>query len=194
MILLIDLCFKPGSLSRYEFVYPIADALSCAGAQYQILHFTGLDGMGTEEYAKQLDRSYNGIILCGTALKDNAYVNQMDLFSWIKCCWNVPMLGICAGMQVISAVFGGKIIPQPVIGLEEIDITLETPLLGSPRKIEGYHLHNFGVTSPEGFQVIAESQGCIAAFKHRQMPIYGIAFHPEVRNKWILERFALSKN
>ena len=188
MILLIDLCHKKDSLSRYEFVYPIADTLRCAGAQPEILHFTQLREACPEKYAQQHDRSYEGIILCGTALKDNVYADRIGLFSWIKS-WEGPILGICAGMQIISSVFGGKIIPQPVIGLKDIDLAVETPLLGSPRRIEGYLLHNFGVTSPDEFQIIAESEEGIEAFKHRQKPIYGIAFHPEVRNKWILERF-----
>jgi GMP synthase-like glutamine amidotransferase len=28
------------------------------------------------------------------------------------------------------------------------------------------------------------------AFQHETRPIYGIIFHPEVRNRWILDRFA----
>jgi GMP synthase (glutamine-hydrolysing) len=147
MILIVDLCFKPASLSRYEFVDPIAGIVRRAGSECEVVHFT--------------DRI------------------------------NKPLLGICAGMQVVAAVFGGGIVPQPKIGLEKIDITRETDLLGPPREIEGYHLHNFGVTLPPGFGLVAVAgrPGSIEAFRHSERQIYGIIFHPEVRNRWIVERF-----
>lgn len=181
MILLVDLCYEKNSLSIFEFVYPIADSLERSGAGFEILHFSEIlwDKLGR----------YNRIVICGTALKDSSYAEHIDLFSWIAR-FKRPVLGICAGMQVISAVFGGRIVPQPAIGLERIEIVARTPLLGEPRQIEGYHLHNSGATLPEGFLLVAESHGTIEAFKHRKMPVYGIMFHPEVRNRWILERFA----
>ncbi len=181
MILLVDLCYERDSLSQFEFVYPIADALERAGAKAEILHFTEMD-------ERKLGR-YDKIILCGTALKDNAFAGRIDLFSWLKAC-DRPMLGICAGMQVMSCVFGGCIVPQSAIGLEKLEITANTPLLGEPRQIEAYHLHNFSATIPAGFSLVAGTNVIIEAFKHRDRPIYGIIFHPEVRNRWLLERFS----
>lgn len=181
MILLVDLCFEEDSLSRFEFEDPIADALKGAGFSYRVLHFTKVKGNELEKY----DR----IILCGTALKDNAYAGHLDSFAWIKS-WERPLLGICAGMQVIGAVFGGGIVSQPAIGLMKMELARESPLLGEPREIEGYHLHNFGVSLPEDFQILAGTPEQVDAFRHSARPIYGIIFHPEVRNKWIIERFA----
>jgi GMP synthase-like glutamine amidotransferase len=180
MILLLDLCYERESLSKYEFVYPIADTLKRAGAKFEIQHFTQADEKKQEEYSK--------IILCGTALKDNAYAKRLDLFSWLKTC-EKPVLGICAGMQVIGSVFGGCMASQMAIGLETLEIVAATPLLGEPRQIQVYHLHNFSVTMPEGFLLAAGSAAFTKAFKHREKPIYGIIFHPEVRNRWVLERF-----
>lgn len=179
-ILLIDLAHEADSIFKYEFVYPIADALRRAEAQPEIAHFT--------EISDDLLACYDKTILCGTALKDNTFADFIESFSWIKQ-WNRPILGICAGMQVISSVFGGRIVPRQIIGLEKIRIVLETPLLGMPREIEGYHLHNCGVTLPEGFDVIAGTSDSVDAFRHRSRSIYGIIFHPEVRNRWILGRF-----
>jgi len=90
---------------------------------------------------------------------------------------------------LVASVFGGEIVPQPKIGLEKIDIVRETPLLGQPHEIEGYQLHNFGVTLPSGFDLVAGRPDSIEAFKHSERPIYGIIFHPEVRNRWVVERF-----
>jgi GMP synthase-like glutamine amidotransferase len=181
MILLVDLCYEEDSLSKFEFVLPIADTLKRAGLEFEILHFTQID--------ESKIRKYDKIILCGTGLKDNAYVARIDLFSWLRT-YNKPVLGICAGMQVIGSVFGGRIVAQPAIGLEMIDIVAETPLLGEPRQIEGYHLHNYSVTLPEEFDLMAGTTDVVEAFRHSDRPLFGIIFHPEVRNKWILERFA----
>ncbi len=181
MILIVDLCYKARSLSRYEFVDPIAAIVKGTGSECEIVHFTELTG----DLIERADR----IILCGTALKDDLYARRIDLFSWIDGI-EKPLLAICAGMQIVAAVFGGEIVPQPKIGLERIEIARETPLLGPPREIEGYHLHNFGVTLPPGFELVAGRPGSIEAFKHAERPIYGIIFHPEVRNRWVVERFA----
>jgi GMP synthase-like glutamine amidotransferase len=164
----------------YEFVLPIANAIDRAGAEYRIAHF-----MDVGDMLKGCDK----IILCGTALKDNVYADHVAAFSWMKQ-MDVPILGICAGMQVIGALFGGCIFSRPSIGLEKINIVLETPLLGKPGEIEGYHLHNYSVTLPQDFLPIAKTAEGMDAFKHCKRPIYGIMFHPEVRNRWILGHFA----
>ncbi len=183
MTLIVDLCYRAESLSKYEFVDPIANSVRRAGYEYEVVHFSEL----TDEVIERSDR----IILCGTPLKDDLYARRIDLFSWIKGL-EKPLLGICAGMQVVATVFGGEIVPKPKIGLDEIEIIKETPLLGPPREIEGYHLHNFGVTLPPGFDLVAGRPGQIEAFRHAKMPIYGIIFHPEVRNRWIIECLFLS--
>jgi GMP synthase-like glutamine amidotransferase len=181
MILLVDLCYEKGSLSRYEFVHPIARAIQGAGAAWKIEHYTEVE-------EDKLER-YSHILLCGTALQDNAYLDWLDCFSWIKR-FPGPMLGICAGMQVIGAIFGGEIVPFASIGLEKIELLRETPLLGRARQMEVYHLHSFGVTLPKGFILLAGSPQQAEAFKLVGGPVYGIIFHPEVRSRWILEQFA----
>lgn len=181
MILLVDLCYEKESLSKYEFVHPIAEILIRSGFSIEIRHHSELEQLIPEKYDK--------IILCGTALKDNYYAKQINSFSWILGCWT-PILGICAGMQVIGSVFGGRIVPQQAIGLEPIEIIRASALLGEPRTIEGYHLHNFGVTVPDDFLLLAGCDEHAEAFMHKNLAIYGIIFHPEVRNSWVLERFA----
>jgi diphthine-ammonia ligase len=180
-ILLVDLCFEKDSLSRYEFVHPIRDTLQKAGFLCNILHYS--------EVTPQALANHDKIILCGTSLLDNVYAEHLQLFSWIKDL-KKPILGICAGMQVIGAVYGGSIVRNRSIGLEHIEIIRDSPLLGEPRLVEGYNLHNYAVTLPEGFMQLAGSTNDIEAFLHCMKPIFGVLFHPEVRNGWILDRFA----
>ncbi len=180
-ILLVDLCFEKDSLSHYEFVHPIRDTLQQAGFFCNILHYTRV--------TPQVLADYDKIILCGTALLDNEYAKHLQLFSWMRDL-KKPILGICAGMQVIGAVHGGSIVQNQAIGMQEIEIVSASPLLGEPRQIEGYHLHNYAVTLPQGFSLLAGRIDEVEAFQHAAHPIYGIIFHPEVRNRWILEHFA----
>jgi ABC transporter with metal-binding/Fe-S-binding domain ATP-binding protein len=180
-ILLIDLCCEKDSLSHYEFVLPVRDALKRAGANCEILHYADV----TPRDAASCDK----IVLCGTALMDNEYAKHLQSFSWIKDC-KKPVLGICAGMQVIGAVYGGSIVQDQAIGLKEIEIIRASPLLGEPRRIEGYNLHNYAVTLPQELSLLAGRTDAALAFQRGRDPIYGLIFHPEVRNRWILERFA----
>jgi GMP synthase-like glutamine amidotransferase len=190
MILVVDLCWKKNSLSRPEFVDPVASALRKAGAEIKVLHYSELT---SDRSSKQLYRDLlecDGAVLCGTAIQDNFYAVEMDKFSWIKDHnYRKPILGICAGMQVIASAFGGKIIPRPAIGMEKVDIIKDTELLGEPRQIEGYHLHSYGATVPKGFHLVAGFYHKADAFVHERRPIYGLIFHPEVRNRWILQKF-----
>jgi GMP synthase (glutamine-hydrolysing) len=179
-IILLDLASQQAHLSRHEFVRPVQCTLQRAGCNCRVMHYTDF---------RISDAEGCGVILCGTALMDNDYVQDLSAFSWLAE-FRGPVLGICAGMQVISAAFGGSIVSQPAIGLERIEIIQASPLLGGPRAIEGYMLHNFAASLPEGFSLLAGSAGAAHAFCHKSRPICGIIFHPEVRNRWILESFA----
>jgi ABC transporter with metal-binding/Fe-S-binding domain ATP-binding protein len=180
-ILLIDLCSAPKSLFEYEFVHPIRAALKDSGYGAHILHYSMLTPQALDAYEK--------IIICGTALKDDDYARNLPSLSWIKEL-RKPLMGICAGMQAISAVYGGSIVPCPAIGLTETRILQESCLLGEPRDLEVYQLHNHAATLPEKFMLLAGKRDAAMAFQHPSLPTFGLLFHPEVRCRWILERFA----
>jgi ABC transporter with metal-binding/Fe-S-binding domain ATP-binding protein len=180
-ILLVDLCAAPGSLFECEFAHPIRAALKEYGYGSDILHYSLL--------SPQVMDSYEKIILCGTPLKDDGYLRHLHRLSWIRD-FRKPLLGICAGMQAISAIYGGRILSCPAIGLTEIQIHRESLLLGEPRSLEVYQLHNHAATLPQGFSLIAGRSDAALAFQHPCLPTFGLLFHPEVRCRWILERFA----
>lgn len=180
-ILLIDLCTAPDSLFEYEFVHPIRAALKDSGYESRILHYSMITPQDIDDSKK--------IILCGTALKDVAYLHSLESLSWIKG-FRKPLMGICAGMQAISAVYGGSVLHSPVIGLTEIQIRRECSILGERGQLEVYQLHNYAATIPEGFILLAEEGDAAVAFRHPNLPTFGLLFHPEVRSRWILERFA----
>jgi GMP synthase-like glutamine amidotransferase len=177
MILVVDMNFKKDSLGFPEFVSPI---ISVA---------TELDECFVKHYLemKQEDISNcSKIILSGTALKDNATLNQTDRFKWIKDC-NKPILGICAGMQTTGLVFGAHLETCLEIGMTQIATLKANPLFSST--FRAYELHNYSVQPSIEFDVLADSAKCVQAIKHKQKDIYGVLFHPEVRNKEIIQHF-----
>lgn len=177
MILVVDLNFEKDSLGFYEFVSPIVAIAE------------ELDECVVRPYLdmKQEDlRSSSKIILPGTALKDNATLNQPDKFGWIKVCGK-PILGICAGMQTIGVVFGARLEKCWEIGMVQVTTLMANPLFSSSFK--AYALHNYSVQPSAEFDVLADSATCVQAIKHKHKEIYGVLFHPEVRNKEIIHRF-----
>lgn len=180
MILLVDLAWKPGSLSRDEYVSPVARIVSSAGYKWQEVYFSKIS---PENIADA-----EGIILCGTALKDNAFTERLRDLAWLrdtKC----PVLGICAGMEALCLVFGSRLRPVEEIGMTEVLVTQPDPILGEPRQFTAYEVHSFSCEPPSGWITIAVSDKCVQAFRHPDRPVFGVMFHPEVRNDAVVERF-----
>jgi anthranilate synthase component 2 len=99
----------------------------------------------------------------------------------------IPVLGVCLGHQAVGEAFGGNIIhaPQLMHGkADKISICSESPIFqGLPSKIEVGRYHSLAVSRenlPDTLDEIAVSKdGCIMALAHRELPVYGIQFHPE---------------
>jgi len=179
MILIVDMNYRKESLGYYEFVLPIASIVS-NHEKFAVKHFSEIKHDGTDDYRR--------IILSGAALKDSVYLDHVDEFEWVEQC-DRPILGICAGIQVIGLVFGSSLERCLEIGMKEIRTIRENPLFSSAFK--AYELHNHSIRPSTKFDVLAESDSCIQAVKHKKRSIYGVLFHPEVRNEEILERFIL---
>jgi GMP synthase (glutamine-hydrolysing) len=102
----------------------------------------------------------------------------------------VPVLGVCYGEQAICAQLGGKVEGghDREFGRAEILITRDSPLfagIAGPGQREPVWMSHGDriVAIPEGFQVVATSQGSpFAAIADEARRIYGIQFHAEVQH------------
>jgi GMP synthase-like glutamine amidotransferase len=177
MILVVDMSWKKDSLGYYEFVLPILSAVQ-ETEECTVKHYSEVTDADICNCSK--------IILSGTALKDNATLSQPEKFGWLADA-DKPVLGICAGMQTIGVVFGLVLTRCLEVGMTQIATLTENPLFSATFK--AYSLHNYSVESSDEFEVLAESEKCLQAIKHKQKPIYAVLFHPEVRNAEILKRF-----
>jgi GMP synthase-like glutamine amidotransferase len=73
------------------------------------------------------------------------------------------------------------------IGMTDVTTCKENILFSSVFKV--YALHNYALVPPNGFDVLAESASCVHAIKHKHKTVYGVLFHPEVRNIEVVKRF-----
>lgn len=177
MILIVDMNTKKTSIGFYEFVLPIVAATK------------DLDDSTIKHYSevKLEDIAHcDSVILSGTPLKDNATLSQLDTFKWLKTNCK-PVLGICAGFQTIGLVFNTKLKRCFSVGMTEIATLKENSLFSG--NFKAYTLHNYSLEPSDAFEVLAESTQCVQAIKHKQRNIFGVLFHPEVRNIEILQRF-----
>lgn len=177
-ILVIDMNYKKDSLAYNEFVKPILTVVEPT-EPCKVKHYL--------EVKPQEPEKYSHIILCGTTLKDFEFLAHPDKFNWLLNCTK-PVLGICAGMQIILKTFGDSLAPCLQVGMTQIITTKSNRLFGGV--FQAYSLHTYTAIANETFEIIAKSKECTQAIKHKQKPIYGLLFHPEVRNPDILKRFA----
>lgn len=99
----------------------------------------------------------------------------------------VPILGICLGHQAIGEVFGGNVIPAEELmhgKMSKIFIKNTDPLFdGLEEEIYAARYHSLVVDAknmPDCLEVLGTDEaGQIMALKHKEMPVYGIQFHPE---------------
>ncbi len=151
-----------------------------------------------EEFAPQ------GIIFSGgpeTATAENSPRAPEFLFTA-----NLPLLGICYGMQTMAEQLGGKVeaSSKSEFGYAEVNVCAPTALFEgiedriTPEglaQLDVWMSHGDKVVKvPEGFGIIAATESApIAAMSNEERQFYGIQFHPEVTHTAqglrILERF-----
>ena len=112
----------------------------------------------------------------------------------------IPVLGICYGMQTLAEQFGGQVSSSKNKEFGHAQILIEkTSVLfdgiGPEPKIDVWMSHGDHVsTIPDEFNLIASTSSApIAAMEHTKKPIYALQFHPEVthtkQGNAILENF-----
>lgn len=142
------------------------------------------------------DRNVKAIILSGgpqSVYADGAPHPNPEVFDL-----ELPILGICYGLQLIAYVMGGQVDPasRREYGRAELIVDNDGDLLfglDSPGIVwmsHGDHLKEL----PNEFEIIGHTENSpMAAIRHKTKPVFGIQFHPEVHHtvngKQLIENF-----
>ena len=99
----------------------------------------------------------------------------------------VPVLGICYGIQLLSHLLGGRVVPAQSreYGRKSFSISNRDDLfhgLGDTETVWMSH-GDMVEQAPPGFEVIGSSDTCpTGAIRDAQRRLYGVQFHPEVQH------------
>ena len=170
MFLLID---------NYDsFTYNLYHFLGELGAEVSVKRN---DAIGADE-ALALDPQ--GIVLSpGPCDPDRAGI-CLDLIA--AAAGKVPILGVCLGHQAVGQVFGGKVVraAAPMHGkLSRISHRGTGVFADLPSPLSATRYHSLVVereSLPKVLEITAETEdGIVMGLAHRDLPIYGVQFHPE---------------
>lgn len=99
---------------------------------------------------------------------------------------NIPVFGVCLGLQAIGQAFGGAIVraPAPMHGkVSRIEHQARGLFLGINGPLDATRYHSLVIdraSVPTVLDIEAETKdGLIMAASHRAFPISGVQFHPE---------------
>lgn len=100
---------------------------------------------------------------------------------------NLPVLGVCHGMQVIQSRYGVAL--EAVTGhvMPEQDILIE----GVRTRVNSYHRYGARSNMSELHTWAIADDGVIKAVRHAQLPLLGIMWHPERIEPWAARDCAL---
>ena len=154
-------------------------------AQYTHLEHRALRDMGVDTDVIENDRppaeiDADGIVLSGGPEMDRRG-RSGDYFDL-----DVPVLGICLGMQIMAYELDGDVDPGEYGGYADVTVEItdpDDPLVGSlAPETRVWASHADEVTSvPTGFSITARSDVCgVEAMSDPDRDLYGVQWHPEV--------------
>ena len=161
------------------------------GSQYNQLIARRVREMGVyaevvpfhEDIDKILERNPKGIILSGgpaSVYAKGAPTLDKKIFDA-----NIPILGLCYGMQLITHLHGGEVAraDKQEFGKSSLKLDKKDSLIfkNIPDNTIVWMSHADHVNKmAEGFEIIAHTDSSIAAIENRDKKIYAFQYHPEV--------------
>jgi len=101
----------------------------------------------------------------------------------------IPVLGICYGMQWIAKTLGGKVEPAHRREYGRAEFCAEALVDGAelfsglPERLRIWNSHGDNVLAvPPGFRTLGKTENAIAAIENAERRIHAVQFHPEVNH------------
>jgi anthranilate synthase/aminodeoxychorismate synthase-like glutamine amidotransferase len=178
MILVVD---------NYDsFTFNLVQALQAAGAEVRVVRNDAIDRAGLEALAADPEADLRGIVISpGPGDPDDAGVSVATI--GVAAEREIPLLGVCLGMQSMAAHFGASIVRAPtLVHGEATEVTHDGAglLEGMPPSFMAARYHSLAVdpaTLPPELRVTAMSEvdRVIMGIRHVALPMEGVQFHPE---------------
>lgn len=132
--------------------------------------------------------NFNGVLISGAPvlMSESDPTPYLLMTDWIKSI-EIPILGICFGHQLIGLHFGASVHRMKEDrDWQMIEVFQDCPLTQRlPSEFEMMEDHCETISIPPGFELIGSSDACInEIMMHRERPIYGVQFHPEVSGNY----------
>jgi anthranilate synthase/aminodeoxychorismate synthase-like glutamine amidotransferase len=159
-----------------SFTYNLVQYLGELGAE---VHTVRNDAVAVEEL---LERTWDRVVVSpGPCTPNEAGISVEAMRRFPEA--GVPTLGVCLGHQSLAQAFGGQVIRHvPVHGKStEIEHDGEGLFAGLPDPLVVGRYHSLVVESPLPDDLVetARGGGVLMAMRHRELPAYGVQFHPE---------------
>jgi anthranilate synthase component 2 len=174
-------------IDNYDsFTFNLVQALQAAGADVQVLRNDAIDRAGVEAMADDPSAHLRGIVISpGPGDPDDAGVSVATIK--VAAEREIPLLGVCLGMQSMAAAFGASIVRAPtLVHGEASEVTHDGAglLAGMPPAFMAARYHSLCVdaaTLPPELRVTAmsEEDRVIMGIRHVSLPLEGVQFHPE---------------
>jgi len=123
------------------------------------------------------------VISPGPSVPDNAGITVAAIREFAGV---IPIFGVCLGHQAIGAAFGAKVTTSCRLlhgKVSQIHHQGDGLFQSIPKPFQACRYHSLIVekeTLPEEFEITATSEdGEVMAMKHRELPVFGVQFHPE---------------
>src|SRR3989344_629448 len=136
-----------------------------------------------EEIRKIGIKNVRGIIFSGgpsSVYSKNAPTISPDIFNL-----DIPILGICYGLQLSAKLLGGKVISgKKEYGPAQLKNSKSQIIKSIPKKLTVWMSHGDEVIKlPEGLEVLGSSEHVpFALVENKKKKIFGVQFHPEVEH------------
>ncbi|MGO1590670.1 MAG: anthranilate synthase component II [Ancrocorticia sp.] len=164
-------------IDNYDsFVYTIVDYLRLLGAKTTVMR-------NDEEVPAA--SSFDGVLVSPGPGAPAGAGCSMDIIG--ECARDhVPMLGVCLGHQALAEYYGATVGHAPELMHGKTSVITHTgdhvfEGIESPLKVTRYHsLAADPKTISDDLRVTATTEsGVIMGLEHRELPLWGVQFHPE---------------
>ncbi|CAN5720211.1 aminodeoxychorismate/anthranilate synthase component II [soil metagenome] len=177
MILVID---------NYDsFTFNLMQALEAASASVRVVRNDEIGRSDLEALAGKPADPLRGIVISPGPGDPSSAGVSIDAIRFAAE-REMPLLGVCLGMQALAAAFGASVIRAPtLVHGESSQVTHDAKgyLRGMPLPFPAARYHSLCVDAstlpPELYVSALADDAVVMGIRHRTLPLEGVQFHPE---------------